>query len=193
MEDKPSKNRSWVLVLAVVVILAASAVSLKATSTTSFCLMCHEMGQHADDLRFSAHAKDKDGIPIGCSQCHLPSGMGLNYITVKIYSGVKDLCVHFLGDPENLDRVAMQKVARRFIDDNNCLACHADLYKDAKGKNAVSELGKIAHDAYLGKNGNAKNGCANCHINMAHLPEFDSYLKVNAAFAHRIQKQEEYR
>ncbi len=73
----------------------------------------------------------------------------------------------------------------------NCLACHADLYKDAKGEKNISEVGRLAHDAYLNKNGNTKSNCAGCHINLAHLPEFDQRLEVNAAFKSRLLKEEE--
>ncbi len=187
-------KKQFVIILFVVVILLTSgAGALKATSSTEFCLSCHEMSVHAESLKFSTHAKDKDGNPIGCSQCHLPHGIGVKYLAVKVYSGTKDLYVHFMGDPENLDRVHMQKTARRFVDDNNCLACHADLKKDAKGEKPISELGEIAHDAYLSKKGNVRNGCTNCHVNIAHLPEFDSHLDINKNFKARIQNQEEYR
>ncbi len=194
METESKLKRPWVIgSVIVVLLLLGTTIGVKATSSTEFCLSCHEMSPHANDLKFSSHAKDKDGKPITCAQCHLPQGLGPKFFSVKIYSGVKDLLVHNFGDPENLDRPSLQVTARRFMDDANCLSCHADLYKDAKGEKNVSELGKVAHDAYLGKNGNVRNGCVNCHINLAHLPEFDKTLMVNEKFNSRIQKQEEFR
>ena len=148
---------------------------------------------NAEELKYSANAKDKDGKEITCSDCHIPAGYGPRYLSVKIYSGMKDLFVHFVEQPESVNRAEQQTVARRFVDDANCLRCHEDLYKDAKGENAISALGKISHDAYLGKNGQAKSNCAGCHINMAHLPEFDRRLEVNKEFASRILKQEAQR
>ncbi len=142
---------------------------------------------------FSSHATDKNGKPIECSQCHIPNGFGPKFLAVKIYSGLKDLAVHTWEQPLAIDRLAHQPTARRFIDDDNCIACHADLYKDAKGKYAISDIGKIAHDAYLGKNGNTNRNCAGCHINLAHLPEFDQRLEVNASFKARLLKEEEHR
>lgn len=192
-EQKSYSRAVGIGVVALVVFCAVTAYSLKATSTVEFCTSCHEMTPHAEELKFSSHAKDKDDKAITCSQCHIPAGFGPKYLSVKIYSGMKDLYVHFVEKPESLDRGALQPVARRFMDDDNCLACHGDLYKDAKGEKNISEIGKLAHDAYLGKNGQARSNCAGCHINLAHLPEFDRRLEVNAKFASRILKQEAQR
>lgn len=179
--------------IVLVLFLAVTAYGLKATSTVEFCTSCHEMKVHAEELKYSTHAKDADGKPIICSDCHIPAGYGPRYLSVKIYSGLKDLYVHYTEQPDSINRAEQQLVARRFVDDANCLRCHEDLYKDAKGEKAISLEGKLAHDAYLGKNGQARSNCAGCHINVAHLPEFDRRLDVNKEFARRIQKQEAYR
>ena len=195
MVEKRKQYRMAALALGLfAVFCAVTGYALKATSTMEFCATtCHEMKIYEEELRYSAHAKDADGNPITCSQCHIPQGFGPDYLAVKTYSGVKDLFVHFVYAPDRLDRAAEQPVARRFIDDDNCLKCHADLYKDAKNEKPISPLGKLAHDAYLGKNGQAKSNCAGCHINMAHLPEFDRRLDVNKAFAERLEKKEALR
>ena len=194
MSNSEKKYRIAVgTIVLLVCFLGASAYGLHSTSKTEFCLSCHEMELYAKELKFSSHAKDKDGNAINCSQCHIPAGFGPDFLAVKAYSGIKDVAVHLWSAPESLDRVHSQKVARRFIDDDNCLACHADLYKDAKGEKPISEIGKLAHEAYLGKNGSTKRNCAGCHLNLAHLPEFDQRLEVNAAFKSRYLKEEELR
>lgn len=195
MVEKRNSYRTLALVLGLVVVFCAvTGYALKATSTMEFCATtCHEMKIYEEELRYSSHAKDADGKPIACNQCHIPGGFGPKYLAVKTYSGLKDVFVHFVDAPESLDRAAVQPVARRFIDDGNCLKCHEDLYKDAKNEKPISELGKLAHDAYLGKNGQAKSNCAGCHINMAHLPAFDRRLDVNKAFAERLEKKEALR
>jgi nitrate/TMAO reductase-like tetraheme cytochrome c subunit len=172
------------------IFLVAGGFALQATSSTEFCMTCHEMKLYQNELAFSSHAKDKDGKVIDCSQCHIPLGIGPRFLAVKTYSGIKDLAVHFWSNPDSLNRVHTQQVARRFVDDANCLACHQDLYKNAKENGPVSDYGRLAHDAYLGKNGTTKRGCAGCHINLAHLPVFDKRLQVNAAFASRLQQEE---
>ena len=163
---------------------------LHRTSSTDFCMSCHEMQPYLRELRFSSHTKDKDGNEIGCGQCHIPQGMGPRFLAVKMYSGIKDVAVHFWSKPDSINRVHAQEVARRFVDDANCLACHQDMYKNAKNNAPVSEYGRLAHDAYLGKNGAAKRNCAGCHVNLAHLPPFDRRLQINAAFASRLQQEE---
>jgi trimethylamine-N-oxide reductase cytochrome c-type subunit TorC len=176
---------------ALALFVSATAYGLHATSSMEFCgALCHEMGAQAEELRYSPHAKDVKGGLIACDQCHIPAGPGPRYLAVKIYSGLKDIYAHLTEAPEKLARGHLQPVARRFVLDGNCLACHADLYKDAKGEKPVSELGRLAHDAYLGKGGQAKSKCAGCHINMAHLPEFDRRLTVNQAFAARLAQGE---
>ncbi len=191
MDQKPRGYRKLFLALTILVIFCAvSGFALHATSSTAFCMSCHEMQLYQKELRLSSHAKDKDGAAINCSQCHIPAGFGPRFLAVKTYSGLKDLAVHFWENPQRLNRVRAQEVARRFVDDANCLACHEDLYKNAKGDAPVSDYGKLAHDAYLGKNGNTRRNCAGCHLNLAHLPDFDKQLTINAAFASRLSQEE---
>ncbi len=191
MDGKGHRYSAVLLALAgFVALCAVSAYALRATSSTAFCMSCHEMQPYRTELQASSHAKDTNGTPIDCRQCHIPAGAGPRFLAVKIYSGVKDVAVHFLQRPDTLDRVHAQQAARRFVDDANCLACHGDLYTNAKGDAPVSEFGKLAHDAYLGKNGNTRQGCAGCHVNLAHLPEFDRRLPGNASFASRLPQGE---
>jgi nitrate/TMAO reductase-like tetraheme cytochrome c subunit len=192
MVEKRSQYRAAFLVLGLLVVFCGiTGYVLGATSSTDFCLSCHEMKPYQKELRFSSHAKDKDSNEIGCSQCHIPQGIGPRFLAVKMYSGVKDLAVHFWSKPAGLNRVHAQKVARRFVDDANCLACHQDLHKNAKNNAPVSEYGRLAHDAYLGKNGTTRRNCAGCHINLAHLPVFDQQLQINAAFTSRLRQVEQ--
>jgi cbb3-type cytochrome oxidase cytochrome c subunit len=103
---------------------------------------------------------------------------------------MKDLWVHKFGDPSNLDRRSLQVTARRFIVDDNCRECHQDLFKTTKDEK-ISEIGRLSHEAYLGKNGNTKNGCAGCHFNMAPLPDFDRRYTFNAKFAENLPSAQE--
>ncbi len=111
-------------------------------------------------------------------------GFGVKYLAVKMM-GAKDLWVNKFGDPAKLNRRELQVTARRYIQDGNCRFCHQDLFKTTKDEK-ISEIGRLSHEAYLGKNGNTRNGCAGCHFNMAHLPDFDRRYKFNAQFAQNI-------
>lgn len=171
--------------LCIAILALGSTYIMKRTSTTEFCISCHEMETHNYELKRSAHAMDKDKNPISCSQCHLPVSLGPDYLLVKSYLGVRDAAVHLFGDVNDLDRRAMQQVARRFVLDENCSSCHEDLMKNVKGE-PISPEGKKAHEAWLGKDGNARRTCAGCHANMAHLPIFDRRYAVNSKFAGKL-------
>lgn len=190
MAEKTSRRFSWKSILlfiflgGVAVILLGFATKAR-TSSNSYCLSCHEMQRYQDELKLSSHAVDKDKKALECAQCHIPLSAGPRYVAVKSIQGLTDLAVHYFGDPERLNRRNLQAKAQRFISDDNCLACHQDLYKDTKDK-PLSEIGKLCHDAYLGKNGTTQHGCAGCHANLAHLPEFDRRYEVNAKFAAQL-------
>ncbi len=185
-------KRRWLGILIVFVILmAAMSYATVQTSTNDFCMSCHEMHIYQEEQMASSHAKDADGKPISCSQCHIPSDGIVRMLAAKSYMGAKDLWVHYTGNPYDLNRAEMQKTARRFIDDNNCRACHEDLTKNAKNEAAISLEGKLAHDAYLGKNGQSKGGCVSCHANVAHLPKFDQRIPKNAEFLAKIKENAE--
>lgn len=174
-----------------IVVSVGIAIPMAAkSSSTDFCISCHEMQIYKDELKMSSHAVDKDKKDIECKDCHIPIGYGGRYIIVKTILGIKDVWVHNFGDPDNLNRRLLQETARRFIPDENCRACHQDLTKDAKDKE-LAEIGKLSHDAYLGKNGKTRRGCAGCHFNMAHLPEFDRRYTFNAEFAKKLPLKKE--
>lgn len=178
------------IVLGLMVLLLLSALTmavvqgLERTSTTEYCISCHEIRSRLDELEKSVHAVDWDGEPMECRSCHVPPGFGPKLIAVKLL-GVKDLFVHYSVDVEHLDRRQMQLDARRIVADENCLECHEDLYRNTEGEE-ISELGRLGHEAYLGKNGTTRRNCAGCHPNIAHLPEFDRRYPFNAEFAARL-------
>lgn len=183
------RKRFWItsgIVLVACIVLAGAGMSY--TSRNEFCLSCHEMRVYQDELKLSSHARDAEGREIGCSQCHIPAGNVLRMAGAKIWLGVKDVWVHSVHGGDDLDRAAMQPIARRFTDDANCLACHADLSKNAKNDGPISREGQLAHDNYLGKNGQARSNCVGCHRNLAHLPVFDERIPRNAKFAQKLKE-----
>jgi len=176
----------WIAAACLVIVLTAvGGYTMEKTSSTEFCLSCHEMDRYSFELKRSAHAVDKDKHPIECRQCHLPLSVGPGYAAAKSYMGLKDLAVHYFGDTRDMDRLKLQMAARRFVRDENCLACHKDLSLNVKGQ-PVSPEGKKAHDAWLEKDGVGRRTCVGCHANMAHLPAFDRHYEVNAKFAAKL-------
>ena len=184
------RKRYLVAGAVVLVCLLGAGVGFVETQKSSFCLSCHEMQPYQKELEASPHAKDAKGQAIGCTQCHVPGTNIVRMMAAKSYMGIKDLWVHYADAPVALNRAAMQPVARRFVDDANCRSCHEDLAKNAKNDGPVSAEGKLAHDAYLGINGQARSGCAGCHANMAHLPPFDERMPRNAKFLSKLKESQ---
>lgn len=168
---------------------ADPAAGFTDTSSTEYCVSCHEMKRYQLELKASSHVKDAEKKEIGCAQCHIPPS-GLRWISIKVVFGVKDIYAHYFGEPDDLDRLKLQQFTRRFVPDENCIACHKDLMKNVKNE-PINEIGKQAHEAYLGKGGNTVSNCSGCHQNMAHLPTFDKRYTVNAKFAERLAALEE--
>lgn len=175
-------------VVALILVILATAMSFQYTSRTEFCISCHEMKANAEEMLYSKHAVDKDKKKIECWQCHVPINFGIRYLVVKTYVGLKDVVVHFAYDMDKLDRRMMQMIGKRFVPDENCLACHPDLTKNLKNEK-ISEIGRLSHEAYSGKNGNTKSNCSGCHTNMAHLPQFDRHYDKNAEFAKKLAEK----
>jgi nitrate/TMAO reductase-like tetraheme cytochrome c subunit len=178
-----------VALLLVAALALAAARGFERTSTTEYCLSCHEIRSRYDELQQSVHARNWDGRRMECRSCHVPKRFGLKLVAIKLLA-VKDLWVHYAVDADRLDRRAMQRRGRRVIPDENCLVCHEDLYRNTRGEE-ISEIGRLGHEAYLGKNGTTRRNCAGCHLNIAHLPEFDRRYPFNAEFAERLPLERE--
>lgn len=180
-------KRFWILggaAVAVCALLVSAGVAW--TSSTGFCLSCHEMRVQAAELAMSSHARDAEGREIGCSQCHIPNANVARMLAAKSWMGIKDVWVHNVEGPDDLNRAEMQVVARRFTDDHNCRKCHQDLMRNAKNDGPNSLVGQLSHANYLGENGQARSGCVGCHMNLAHLPAFDARIPGNQKFAIRL-------
>lgn len=182
-------KRFWIIGGVSVVALAVLVTGGVAwTSSTDFCLSCHEMRVHQAELALSAHAKDAEGNDIACSRCHIPNSNVARMLGAKAWLGAKDIWTHAAGGGENLNRAEMQPVARRFTDDANCRQCHQDLARNARNDGPVSLEGQLSHANYLGENGQSRSGCVGCHMNLAHLPAFDARIPSNAKFAARLKE-----
>ena len=148
------------------------------------CKRCHDVKMYQFELKHSVHAVDKDKKEITCDQCH-----HFHFSPLTSYYARDEYYDKKIFEPGSFDRRKMQANARNSIKAEKCQACHKDLYVDTKGK-PISEIGRLSHDAFLGKNGETRRTCAGCHINSAHLPEFDRNLQINAEFAKKIEENQ---
>lgn len=183
-----ARKKFWAMLAAGTVCgILVVAAGVKLTSTTTFCLSCHEMRVYQQELAMSPHARDASGQTIGCSRCHIPNAHVVRMLGAKAWMGLKDVWMHSTGDVVDLDRAAMQSVARRFTDDSNCRGCHQDLMRNASNTAPNSVYGQLSHANYLGQNGKSPSGCVYCHRNVAHLPKFDERIPNNQKFAMKLR------
>ncbi len=145
------------------------------------CMRCHDVKQYQHELKYSSHAFDKDKKEISCEQCHV-----FHFSPLTSYYARDEYYDKKIFEPGTFDRAKMQKNARLTDITAKCQECHKDLTKNAKGDGPVSQLGGLAHDAFLGKNGSTRKTCSGCHINIAHLPESDMDLMIKAEFAKKL-------
>ena len=147
------------------------------------CMRCHDVKQYQHELKFSSHAFDKDKKVISCEQCHV-----FHFSPLTSYYARDEYYDKKIFEPGTFDRAKMQKNARLTDITAKCQECHKDLTKNAKGDGPVSQLGGLAHDAFLGKNGTTRKTCSGCHVNIGHLPEFDMDLMIKAEFAKKLSE-----
>ncbi|HIP39231.1 MAG TPA: cytochrome C [Desulfocapsa sulfexigens] len=144
------------------------------------CMRCHDVKQYQHELRNSVHAFDKDKKEISCEQCHV-----FHFSPLTSYYARDKYYDKKIFEPNAFNRRRMQGNARQTDITAKCQECHKDLTKNTKGE-PISKIGGLAHDAFLGKNGTTRKTCAGCHVNIAHLPEFDMDLMINSEFAKRL-------
>ena len=166
-----------------VVSVSASFVSAGDRPAVEECMRCHDVKMYQHELKNSSHAFDKDKKEISCEQCHVFHFNPLtSYYARDAYYDKK------IFEPGAFDRRRMQGNARLTDLSAKCQECHKDLTKNAKGDEPISQIGGLAHDAFLGKNGTTRKTCAGCHINVGHLPEFDKDLMLRADFAKKLSE-----
>ena len=183
----------WTKGFAGILLFVLSSAVVTTTSTDTFCLSCHEMRPFRDELLLSPHAKDAEGQPIGCAQCHIPNSGIFSMLGTKAYMGVKDTWVHFTDATPAMDRKAMSEDAAESIADSNCLTCHSDLMLNAKGNGPVPVKGKKDHETYLKNNPHPdRGGCARCHGRKKRSPgakkvkvEIKSCISCHQNIAHK--------
>lgn len=128
----PSTRAGWIAVGLIVCVLPALAsttgtgYAVSASSTTEFCLECHEMQDHGRSLfiddptvlpavHYQNRLVDRDRA---CFTCHTNYAM-FGDVKAKL-NGVKHLWVHYLGDvPDEFELYQPYP-------NNNCLHCHED-------------------------------------------------------------------
>ncbi|MBN1293367.1 MAG: NapC/NirT family cytochrome c [Candidatus Latescibacteria bacterium] len=141
-----------------VMVLSVSSHFYHYSSTTPFCVLCHEMKFVAEQgWKKSSHFENEDGVVAQCKDCHIPPGMVMKFWT-KTRDGVKDVTMHLFGesDPENMNWEDLSQSARKKIANTSCLTCHENLTPKGSSIKTI-----IAHRAYIRMKDEKK--CLDCH------------------------------
>lgn len=130
------------------------------TSSVDFCTVnCHEMAISFREWQTSSHYDNNTGVVAECADCHLPPGF-IPKIKAKFYFGIRDTLVHYLGDPDNLDRNRLAESAIDRITDDSCITCHKNLFPSG-----LPRGGFLAHANILD---GGQRKCVSCHRQMVH-------------------------
>jgi nitrate/TMAO reductase-like tetraheme cytochrome c subunit len=143
-----------VLLLPFVALLGGTSYAYKASSSTDFCLSCHEMGDHGRSLfvddptvlpavHYQKRLIDRD---YACFACHTDYALFGSFKT-KL-NGLRHVWVHYFGDPP--DTFSLYQPYKN----SNCLHCH----DDARGY-----VESVAHRDRLDALFAEEQSCLSCH------------------------------
>jgi len=136
---------------------------ITATSDATFCVRCHSMKPFEESHIADVHGgNNAHGVRATCAQCHLPHDSSLNYLYTKARTGLHDLWVEYLGDPENIDWEAKRTHREEYTYDSGCVTCHTNLQEATKATNKAF----VAHrDYFLDL---IDDQCTTCHEHVGH-------------------------
>lgn len=134
-------------------------------------MSCHEMKAMQEELSKTIHFKNRTGVRLGCSDCHVPEG-AVDKLIAKI-EALDDVYAHLIGTvdtPEKFEarREVMANAVWAEMKANGsraCRACHAF---------EAMEFAKQADRPKRKHNEAMNNGetCIDCHKGIAHtLPQ----------------------
>ena len=164
--------------------LYAAHWSLRATSTTEFCVSCHSMSKPHAEWQGSTHFSNKLGIQASCADCHIPHHNDWAYVKTKLVSGVGDLIAEMRGtipDDEAFEakRGDMAKKVWADMKANDSATCRSCHTAEAMNPFLQSEKAAEKHNSMK----DTGETCIDCHRGIVHFPpEFAD--EANAAASH---------
>ncbi len=133
------------------------------SSSTPFCISCHEMQVVAEQgWMYSPHYSNSSGVVAQCADCHVPPEP-LPMVWTKTRDGLKDTFVHLFGesDPRRMDWEALGESARGHIPDSACTRCHENLVPAGASIKMI-----VAHREAIRLKGERR--CLDCHTKPFH-------------------------
>jgi len=150
----------WLGVAATLFFIGFTHFSFNLTGTNEFCGKCHEMLPQVSTWKMASHVSNAHGVVANCVDCHLPPS-GIRHYTYKAYSGLRDVTVHYLGDPSKVNWAGKAFTKSNYLFEKACLKCHQNLTPPG-----LKRGGFLAHREWM--NGRTSKKCWDCHQNMVH-------------------------
>ena len=163
----PAKLIKTIVLISVGILVAFPLFSITyytmvRTSTPEFCALCHEIKPAVRAWRASTHVNNAVGVMADCMDCHLPAPQHMfDFFFAKTYHGMKDVVVHFVGDP--YDRAKTRESAYVAFDNDQCLKCHRNLLNMPNRRG-----GMLAHRSVLYARPGYEKRCVGCHYDLVH-------------------------
>lgn len=168
--------------------LYATHWSLRATSTTEFCVSCHSMQKPLQEWQSSKHFSNAKGIQAGCADCHIPHDNDWVYVKTKMTTGLKDVIAEIRGTiPDDAayeeKRGEMAKRVWAEMEKNNSATCRSCHNSDVWDIYAQSDKAQREHQRIASEN----MTCISCHRGIAHFPpEFTEDADRAAGHLHEL-------
>ena len=163
-------------VLGGIIIWGGLNMGMEYTNRSEFCTSCHEMTIPYEELKKTAHFKNRSGTTVQCADCHVASSKTPTDYLFKSFQkimAVRDIIGHIKGTvdtPEKYEAHRLTMAKRVWAqmterDSRECRNCHLFETMDPekqKDRSVVKHEGAIED----GKT------CIECHKGVAHkLPE----------------------
>ena len=143
-------------------IFSMSYYTMVRTSTPEFCALCHEIKPAVRAWRASTHVNNAAGVMVDCMDCHLPAPHDMfDFFFAKTVHGIKDITIHFLGDPYNREKA--REAAYGYFDNDQCRKCHRNLLDMPRRRGAM-----LAHRSVLYPREGYEKRCVDCHYDLVH-------------------------
>lgn len=148
----------------------ATDAFIKTTSTTEFCISCHEMEATVyQEYRKSIHYQNASGVRAACADCHIPH----DWVTTlwRKLLAANDLYHHLAGTIDTTEKFEIHRLemakrvwaSMKASDSRECRNCHSfdamDLSKQRHRAIKQHRQGMSTSDT-----------CIDCHKGIAHKP-----------------------
>ena len=143
-------------------LFSMSYYTMVRTSSPQFCASCHEIKPAVVAWRSSTHTNNASGVVVDCMDCHLPAPQDtFEFFFAKTTHGLKDVIVHYLGEP--YDREKAREAAYAAFDNDMCQKCHRNLLHMPTQRGAM-----LAHRDVLYARPGYEKKCVDCHYDLVH-------------------------